>query len=458
MSSADFTSPLALSARRKIAVRVLPIVFTMYIVNYLDRANISFAHIPMVKELDFSEAVYGFGAGIFFIGYLVFEIPGALIVEHYGARRWMARILISWGLCSAAVGLVGMSQGINSVVSRPHQYYLARFLLGLAEAGFYPGIIVYLTHWFSLPDRARAMSGLILGIPIALGLGALLSAAILQLHLFGLSGWRWLFILEGLPAVVLGLFVLFYLTDRPKHAHWLESAERDWIANTLESERLAKQSTAHITIWQSFGQRNVILLALALFSANLNSYTFVFWLPSVIGNASDLTVTASTLLSGLPYALALLATILVSYLSDRSGRRRFYAIVPMVVTGLALMFSAIPGQPFWLLMVWLCLAGAGIYAGSPSFWVLTTVTLQASAAAASIGMINAIANFSGYVAPPIVGKLLDHGWTYNQVVPLVALGPLVGSVLVALLRVPRQSELKVEEIKELGPASSLEVE
>ena len=261
----------------------------------------------------------------------------------------MARILISWGFCSAAVGLVGTSATIDAVLTRAHQFYLARFLLGLAEAGFYPGIIVYLTHWFSLPDRARAMSGLILGIPIALGLGAAISAAILQVHWFGYSGWRWLFILEGLPAVVLGLFTLFYLTDRPKHARWLDPDERDWIVDTLENERLAKQDTAHVTIWQSFRQRNVILLALALFSANLNSYTFVFWLPSVIEkHASGHSVTAATLYSGLPYALAILATIVVSYFSDRSGRRRFYAIVPMVVTGLALMASAHTAQPFWL--------------------------------------------------------------------------------------------------------------
>ena len=175
----------------------------------------------------------------------------------------------------------------------------------------------------------------------------------------------------------------------------------------------------------------MILLAFALFSANLNSYTFVFWLPAIIKHASGRSVIASTLFSGLPYALALLATVVVSYLSDRSGRRRFYAIVPMVVTGLALIASSQSGQPFWLLMLWLCLAGAGIYAGSPSFWVLSTVTLQSSAAAASIGMINAIANFSGYVASPIVGNLLDHGWSDAQVVRLAACGPLIGAVLVA---------------------------
>ncbi|HUE15568.1 MAG TPA: MFS transporter, partial [Planctomycetaceae bacterium] len=205
MNSLELGTSTANSARRRIAARVLPLVFAMYIVNYLDRANVAFAKLPMSAELGFSEKVYGQGAGIFFIGYLAFEIPGALIVERFGARRWMARILITWGLCTAAVGLV----------RTPSQFYWTRFVLGLAEAGFFPGIIVYLTHWFALADRARAMSGLVLAIPVALGLGAPLSAAILQIHWFDVSGWRWLFILEGLPAVVLGVFALFYLTDRP---------------------------------------------------------------------------------------------------------------------------------------------------------------------------------------------------------------------------------------------------
>ena len=387
-----------------------------------------------MTELGFSEKVYGQGAGIFFIGYLAFEIPGALIVERFGARRWMARILITWGLCTGAVGLV----------RTPAQFYWARFLLGLAEAGFFPGIIVYLTHWFALADRARAMSGLILAIPVALGLGAPLSAAILQIHWFDVSGWRWLFILEGLPAVALGVFTLFYLTDRPADASWLRQDEREWITDTLEAERLGKQESAHITVFQAFRQRNVILLSLALFFANLNSYTFVFWLPTVIKNASGLSVTSATLLSGLPYAAGLLAMVAVSYLSDRSGRRKFYTIVPMILTAASLTLSALPGQPFWLVLFWLCLAGAGIYAGAPSFWVLPTLTLQAAAAAASIGLINAIANFSGYVAPSIVGDLLDQGFSHAQIVPFLACCPLIAAGFIAALRVPAVAQSRLE--------------
>ena len=430
MKTTERESASANAARRRIAAHVLPLVFAMYIVNYLDRANVAFAKLPMTAELGFSEKVYGQGAGIFFIGYLAFEIPGALIVERFGARRWMARILITWGLCTAAVGMV----------RTPTQFYGARFVLGLAEAGFFPGIIVYLTHWFALKDRARAMSGLILAIPIALGLGAPLSAAILQIHWFDISGWRWLFILEGLPAVALGVFTFFYLTDRPDHARWLEPDEREWIKNTLEAERLGKKASVHVTVFQAFRQRNVILLSLSLFSANLNSYTFVFWLPTVIKKASGLSVTAATLLSGLPYAAGLIAMVAVSYLSDRSGRRRFYTIMPLILTAVFLALSALPRQPFALVMVWLCLAGAGIYAGAPSFWVLPTLTLQATAAAASIGMINAIANLSGYVAPSIVGDLLDHGFSHAQIVPFLSCCPLIAAGLVAALRFPAGSQ------------------
>ena len=355
MDRPDLESSTANSARVRIAARILPLVFTMYIVNYLDRANVSFAKLPMSEELGFSERVYGQGAGIFFIGYLAFEIPGALIVERFGARRWMARILITWGLCTAAVGMV----------RTPTQFYGARFLLGLAEAGFFPGIIVYLTHWFAPRDRARAMSGLILAIPIALGLGAPISAAILGINWFGISGWRWLFILEGLPAVALGIFTFFFMTDRPSQATWLKPEERDWINNELETERLGKQATERVTIWQAFRQPNVILLSLALFAGNLNSYTFVFWLPTVIKNASGLSIRAATLYSGLPYAAGLIAMLIASYLSDRSGRRKFYTIVPMILTAVLLTVSSLPGQPFWLVMVWLCLAGAAINAGAP---------------------------------------------------------------------------------------------
>jgi MFS transporter, ACS family, tartrate transporter len=444
VTSLTTVSSTADRARLRIAMHVLPLVFVMYIVNYLDRANVSFANRPMSQELHFSQGVYGRGAGIFFVGYLAFEIPGALIVERYGARRWMARILFSWGLCAAGTGLIGLSPAFNRLMSVPMQFYAARLLLGLAEAGFYPGIIVYMTHWFAPADRARGMSTLVMAIPVALGLGAILSAAVLQLHWLNLAGWRWLFILEGLPAVVLGFVAWFFMTDRPSKAHWLAADEREWIEQALEAERRGKRATAHVTVLQSFRHPNVILLALALFFGNLNSYYFIFWLPKLIENASGLSVGWTTVLCGVPYGTAFVATALVAWLSDRSGRRKFYTIMPLCVTAAAFTASAIPGQPFWLVLVWLSLAGAGIYAASPSYWVLATATLQAAAAAASIGMINSIGNFSGFVAPEIAGKLLDNGFSNAQLVPYFACCALVDAVLVALLRLPHARQASWE--------------
>ncbi len=265
-------------ARRKIAKRILPFVFVLYIVSYLDRANIAFAKLSMTNELGFSEAVFGFGAGIFFVGYLFLEIPGALIVERWSARKWIARILISWGLLATLMGFI----------RTPFHFYAARFLLGVAEAGFFPGIIVYLTHWFTGRDRARAMAGFIVGVPISLVVGAPVSALFLRLHWLGMSGWRWIFILEGVPAVVLGFATWFYLTDYPREAGWLDAEEREWISNELAEERRRKKMTGHLSAWQGLRERNTLLLALTLCLANVEGYAFVFWLPTTIHRVSGL--------------------------------------------------------------------------------------------------------------------------------------------------------------------------
>ena len=237
MATLEASSPAADRARQKIARRILPFVFVLYIISYLDRANVAFAKLSMTAELGFSEAVFGFGAGIFFIGYLFLEIPGALIVERLSARKWIARILISWGLCATLMGFI----------HTPFHFYAARFLLGLAEAGFFPGIIVYLTHWFTGRDRARAMAGFIVGGPVSLLFGAPISSLFLRLHRFGMSGWRWVFILEGVPAVIFGIITWFYLTDNPSDANWLNPDERQWIAGELAEELRHKQAIGPVS-------------------------------------------------------------------------------------------------------------------------------------------------------------------------------------------------------------------
>jgi ACS family tartrate transporter-like MFS transporter len=232
--------------RRKVAWRILPLVFVLYIVAYLDRANVGFAKLRMASDLGFSEEVFGLGIGIFFIGYLILEIPGALLVERWSARKWFARILISWGIISA----------FTAFVRTPMQFYIVRFLLGVAEAGFFPGLIVYFTHWFLSADRARALSGLVMAVPFSLALGAPVSALLLDVKWLGLVGWKWLFLLEGLPAVILGFLTLLWMTDRPRDAKWLSAEERVYLESALEEEARAKRGPGNIGVWEAPGVGN----------------------------------------------------------------------------------------------------------------------------------------------------------------------------------------------------------
>jgi MFS transporter, ACS family, tartrate transporter len=406
--------------QKKIARRLLPFLCVLYVVAYLDRANVAFAKLSMTADLHFTEAVYGLGAGIFFIGYLLLEIPGALIVERWSARRWFARILVSWGLCTALVGFV----------RTPVQFYLARFLLGVAEAGFYPGVIVYLTHWFPRKSRSRSLAGFIVAIPVSLVIGAPISALILQQNWFGLAGWRWVFILEGLPAIVLGIITLYYLTDRPQDATWLDPDERAWITRELEIEKAEKRGAGHMAIWGAFRDRNVLLCGLSIFFANIGSYVFVFWLPSTIHRASAVSSVLSTLYSAVPFAVAVGFVVWSGRSSDRSGKGKQHACALMALAGLFLMLSAIPRQPFLLVMLWLCLTAGAVYAWPPPFWALPTFILNESAAAAGIGLINMAGVLGAFVGPSVVGYLLSAGYSNGTTTTFLSICFVVGAVLV----------------------------
>ena len=414
--------------RSKVRRRLLPFLFVLYIISYLDRANVAFAKLSMTADLHFSEAVFGFGAGIFFLGYLLLEIPGAVIVERWSARRWFARILITWGMCATLVGFI----------RTPIEFYGARLLLGIAEAGFFPGVIVYLSHWFVERDRARAMAGFIIAIPFSLALGAPISALILRLDWLGLAGWRWVFILEGAPAVVLGIITLFYLTDHPRQARWLDPDERDWIGSELEAEKASKKALGHVSVWQALRQRNVLILAAALCLANLGGYAFIFWLPSTIRMASGLSVTLSTACAALPFLAGLVSIPLTGMLSDRSGERRLYAALPLILAAVFFTLSTFVGQPFLLVILWLTLTGAAGYAFPPPFWVLPTLTLGESAAAASIGLINSIGNLGGFLGPIIVGYLLSRDLPYSFAMTVLASAYLAGGLLLLAIRIPRR--------------------
>ncbi len=412
--------------RKKVAWRVLPLVFLLYIVAYLDRANVGFAKLAMADDLKFSESVFGFGFGIFFIGYLVLEIPGALIVERWSARKWFARILLSWGLVSS----------LTAFVRTPAEFYAARFLLGVAEAGFFPGIIVYFTHWFPERERARALSGLVMAVPFSLALGAPVSAALLKISWLGLSGWKWMFILEGLPAVILGVVTLFYLTDRPRDAQWLSAEERNALTSELEAEARAKEAAGKMSVWQALALPNVWLLALGIFATNTGGLGLVFWLPTTVKNLSGGSNSEALFYSGLFYLFGLVGVFVSGQSSDRTGDRKWHCVAGQVATSLMLAGSTIPGQPFWLVMGWLCLTGLAAFFWPAPFWALPTITLTASVAAVSIGFINMLANLAGYLGNHHIGWLKSNGFGDNACLLFLAACYLIGGAIIALVRVP----------------------
>ena len=420
-------SDVAQRARRRIASRLLPFLFILYFIAYLDRVNVGFAGLEMSRKLGFTDRVFGLGAGIFFAGYFLFEIPGALIVERWSARRWIARILITWGLVTVLV----------SMIRTPGQFYGARFLLGAAEAGFFPGILVYLTHWFRHEDRARAGALFMSAIPISNVLGSPLAGWMLGVHWFGIPGWRWLFILEGIPAVLLGLITLFYLTDWPGQARWLPEDEREWIADELDREKASKSAAGSWTISQALRQRDVIVLALIYFFALIGLYGFNFWFPTILKRATGLPNLTVTLIAALPYLLGVIVMVWNGWHSDRTGERRWHTAIIIGLCGISMAVSVVAGRNLWIGLGFLILSGACTTAFMPSFWSLPTMFLSESAAAASLGLINSVGGLGGFVGPFFVGYLrnLTGSFRFSMIFMIVAL--LVSALLVLMLRIRR---------------------
>jgi MFS transporter, ACS family, tartrate transporter len=427
------TTSTAVRARRKIARRILPFVSFLYIVAYLDRANVAFANVPMRTDLGFNEAVFGFGAGIFFIGYFLLEIPGALIVERWSARRWLARIIVSWGICTVLIGFVRTEQ----------QFYLARFLLGAAEAGFFPGVLVYLTHWFREEDRAKAIAGFVTAAPVSLLIGAPLSALILQIDAFGVPGWRWLFVLQGIPAVMLGIVTLFYLTDLPAQAKWLDPAEREWISDALEHERKAKRAAGSRHWWRAALSRNVLFLTGAHFFANMAGYGFILWLPHTLQIGAGLGPVASSLVAGLPFAAAIAGMVLNGRSSDRRRERRGHACWAFLVAAVFMSLTAVPEQPAAVRVAILVLTGGAVFAWIPPFWSLPTATLGESSAAAAVGLINSVGNLGGFAGPFLVGWLLAAGWTPGGASGVLAIAYAAAALLTWCVRLSRTDAERV---------------
>jgi MFS transporter, ACS family, tartrate transporter len=426
-------------ARRRIAYRLLPFVFLIYIVNYIDRVNVSFANLRMSTDLGFSDRVYGLGVGMFYVTYILFEVPGAIIVERWSARKWMARIMISWGLVTILTGFVQTAG----------QFYTARFLLGAAESSFFPGMIVYLTHWFRLRERSQAIACLYAAIPTASLIGSPLAGWLLGVHWWKLAGWRWLFVLEGTPAIVVGVVTVFYLTDWPSQARWLPPHERDWLTHELQTELQAKKKIQDHTIMQAFCDRRILLMTVAYFFALTGALGSIYWIPTFVKRLSglpDRTVTSLLLVSAL---IGIAGTLLNGWHSDQTAERRWHAAIPLVVAGL-LWGLSIPARHDTLLAVLFLLLGSGLlFAYYPAFWSMPTMMLSESAAAATFGLINSIGQLGGFAGPYLIGFLNDRTHALKASFAFIALVYLAAGILILGLRVhsPRATSRRSNQLE-----------
>ncbi|MBB1598493.1 MFS transporter [Variovorax sp. UMC13] len=419
------TSLAAEAVYRKVSWRLIPLLFVCYIVAYLDRVNVGFAKLQMQDALQFSEAVYGLGAGIFFVGYFLFEVPSNVILHKVGAKRWIARIMVTWGLLSAG----------TMFVTTPMSFYLVRFFLGAAEAGFFPGIILYLTYWYPAARRGKATSLFLAAIPFAGILGGPFSGWILQsmAGVNGWQGWQWLFLLQGLPTVAMGFLVWRYLDDRVKDARWLEPAERELIARDIAADGSGKSEAKVLSVLTN---GRVWLLALVYFTFTAGLYGISFWLPSIIKSIGVKGALDIGLLSAIPWSFGVLAMYLVARSADRRLEHRWHSAVAAVVGALGLVLSvAMHGNAVWA-MVGLTIATMGIMATLPVFWGLPTSFLGGAAAAAGIAFINSFGNLSGFAAPFLIGVIKDITKSTDSGLHMLAGLLVLGAVLVLVLAKP----------------------
>ncbi|KIY41245.1 membrane protein [Pseudomonas sp. 10-1B] len=379
---------------RKVTLRIIPFMFLLYIVSYLDRANIGYAALEMNKELALTSEAFGFISGIFFIGYFLFEVPSNVMLNKYGARVWIARILVTWGLIAAA----------TAFAQTANQLYVLRFFLGVAEAGFFPGVIVYLTYWFRSKELATTVALFTAAIPVSYIIGAPLSTWIMDnIKWLDWSGWRWMLFLEGVPAVFLGVACFFFLTDKPEQAKWLTHAEKEWLLAELERDRQSRKNVKRLGVFKTMINPKVLYLAFIYFVYQCGSLGVGYWMPQIIkGFSSDLTHTQIGLIAMLPYIVATVAMVIWSRSSDRRNERKLHSAIPLAVAAIGLVGAGmLPGAMASMAMI--CVALSGLYSFKSPFWALPTLFLDRATAAVSIAVINSIGNLGGFVGPSMIG-------------------------------------------------------
>lgn len=411
----------------------MPFLVVLFLVAFLDRTNVSVAALEMKKDLGFNDSIIGAGAGIFFLGYFLLEIPGTLLVERWSARKWIARIMISWGIIAALMGFIGMP--ILGSAKAESQFYWLRFILGLAEAGFFPGIIVFLAHWFRYEDRAKAKASFLIGIPVATIVAVPLSQFIMHsVNWAGLVGWRWVYILEGIPAVGFGIWTLFFLTDRPEQASWLPDDEKAWIVNEIASERKVKSEMGGAAIIAGLLNPQVLLLAAIYLFAVTGMYGLTFFLPSITAAMKGTSVTAQTIITMLPYVLGTVSILLNGWHSDKTQERRWHTAVPLLLAAAAMAACAMFASNLWLSVLFLSLFGFALYSYLPAFWTQPTARLTASSSALAIGLINSIGNLGGYFGPKYVGEMKTNSGNYVSGLWFLTGCILIAGILALLLR------------------------
>lgn len=418
-------------SHRKVARRLIPFLMLCYLVAYLDRVNLGFAGPTMSKELGFTATIFGWGAGIFFIGYFIFEVPSNIILEKVGARIWIARIMITWGLISGGMAFVWSEWS----------FYIARFVLGAAEAGFFPGIILYLTYWFPSEQRAKIVGLFMAAVPLSSVVGAPISGMILNGMdgMGGLPAWKWLFVIEAAPSVILGIATLFYLTDRPEQATWLDPAERAELSRRLEAERREREAYQHFSLGEALRHPRVIGFGLIYLGIVTSLYGIGFWMPTIV-KGFGLSTLATGFVTAIPFVAGTIAMVASSRHSDHTMERVWHIAAPAFIGGLGFVWTAYTADPY-IGMVALTIASIGIFAALPTFWTLPTSVLTGTAAAGGIALINSIGNLGGFVGPYMIGWIKDYTNSFSAGMIALACFLFGAGIITLALGHRRESEV-----------------